>query len=709
MNAGRPAQKSPIGYWKFDEGADNTCPGGVNDVCDSSEYGNDGVRAGPTWTNEGKFGKALEFDGTNYVKINVDSWIRNSSYITISGWYYHNSNTQGAPWGIMTNVPGAATSDGFWWHINYSGTTLYLRTEDNINGESGYTGTPFVSVGNWYYLTTVVGTNKFDVYVNGVLYKSWVPSNGFSWANINVDTAYLTLGYSYTASINGALDEVKIYNYALTEEEIKQEYNQGKVSVMGVVGGDGLGSTSSAGTAEYCVPGSSDSCDPPVAEWNFDEKAGDYAYDTSGNGNTGTLTNMEVVDWKSAGECHSGACLDFDGGDSNEYVGVGSTSILNLTGSATVSAWLKIPSSWSGSTYSSSVSKGANAGWDTDGWGLYAFSSDSIGIGMRNGVTTFARSFTNTIKDQWTYIVGTWDGSTVKIYQDGTLKTFTSQTISPPTTSTPLIIGRDSGSQYFGGSIDQVRIYDYARTPAQIAWDYNKGKPVAHWRFDEGQGTTLYDESDNNNDGTLNLGSLGQISAGSVKVSGTTAWYNGREGKQNYSLNFDGSDDYVDVVDPIDGSLDFGTNDFTISLWVKTTDTSGTVLSKSSGGIGYKYGLANGWGGTSIFWFEDGNNPGSDYTYVTTDITDGIWHHVVGIADHTKVNVQIYVDGVYDPGVGGADVSTAGSYNNDADLYIGYSDFNGQIDDAKVFNYALTEGQIKTEYNMGAARLGTGD
>jgi len=59
---------------------------------------------------------------------------------------------------------------------------------------------------------------------------------------------------------------------------------------MGIVGGDGLGSTSSAGTAEYCIPGSSDSCDPPVAEWNFDEKTGDYAYDTSGNGNTGTLT-----------------------------------------------------------------------------------------------------------------------------------------------------------------------------------------------------------------------------------------------------------------------------------------------------------------------------------------------------------------------------------------------------------------------------------
>ena len=34
----------------------------------------------------------------------------------------------------------------------------------------------------------------------------------------------------------------------------------------------------------------------------------------------------------------------------------------------------------------------------------------------------------------------------------------------------------------FQGRIDQVRIYNYARTPAQIAWEYNEGKPIAHAR-----------------------------------------------------------------------------------------------------------------------------------------------------------------------------------------------------------------------------------
>ena len=40
-----------------------------------------------------------------------------------------------------------------------------------------------------------------------------------------------------------------------------------------------------------CIPGDTSTCDPPVGQWNFDEKSGTTAYDTSGNGNDGTLTN----------------------------------------------------------------------------------------------------------------------------------------------------------------------------------------------------------------------------------------------------------------------------------------------------------------------------------------------------------------------------------------------------------------------------------
>jgi hypothetical protein len=167
------------------------------------------------------------FDSTSqYISIDVDSWIRNVDYVTLTGWYYHNSLTSGAPWGIMTDVPGTGTSDGFWWHIAYTdGTILYLRTEDSTSGESGVSGTPFVSSGNWYHLTTIVGNSKFIIYVNGNLNWDWDTNVPFSWANINSDTAYLTVGLSYTTSINGKIPVFKLYNKALTQTEITQNFN----------------------------------------------------------------------------------------------------------------------------------------------------------------------------------------------------------------------------------------------------------------------------------------------------------------------------------------------------------------------------------------------------------------------------------------------------------------------------------------------------
>ena len=48
-------------------------------------------------------------------------------------------------------------------------------------------------------------------------------------------------------------------------------------------------------------------------------------------------------------------------------------------------------------------------------------------------------------------------------------------------------------SYWYSGAIDNVKIYNYARSPAQIAWDYNRGAPVAHWRLDECQGNVAHD------------------------------------------------------------------------------------------------------------------------------------------------------------------------------------------------------------------------
>ncbi len=203
-----------------------------------------------------------------------------------------------------------------------------------------------------------------------------------------------------------------------------------------------------------------------VGYWPLDEESGTSAYDASGKGSTGTLQSSPVWQSASSGLCKTGGCTSLNG--SSQYIDIGDKSNLNLTSGGTISLWVKIPSVWLGSAYPSLAGKGSSAGWDTDGWALFAFSDNRIGIGMRNGTLTMSSSFTNSIKDQWTHIVGTWDGSLVKLYQDGVQKTSNTQTITPPQTSTSFIIGRGPASYYFGGLIDDVRVYNRALATSEI-------------------------------------------------------------------------------------------------------------------------------------------------------------------------------------------------------------------------------------------------
>jgi len=109
--------------------------------------------------------------------------------------------------------------------------------------------------------------------------------------------------------------------------------------------------------------------------------------DMSGNNNNGTLTNGPT--FNSA----NGGSIVFDG--SNDFVTLGNQSVLGFTnGIFSVEAWVYIPNSWTaGSQYPNLISKGATAGWDTDGWSLFLFrdypsaGQYTWGCGIRNNTT----------------------------------------------------------------------------------------------------------------------------------------------------------------------------------------------------------------------------------------------------------------------------------------------------------------------------------
>jgi len=683
MNAGHPAVGSPVGsavgYWKFDEGYGTS----ANDS--SANRNTCSFSGGANWTNSGRLGKAVSYDGVNgQLDCGSDSSIDiDGQDFTITGWI----------------KPEAQGTYRFAWHKERP--NLYLYTDDQTwkfevqsDGSNKVLSLTAPMNGSWYYVVQSFKCNEY--------HKAWIydTSGGLvdSGSRTDVttptgsdDDSFLLSRSGWHADNNsyfkGLIDEVKIYNYALTEDEIRLDYNRGAAMLMGATSTDASGNPDWSSAREYCIPGDTTSCSAPVAEWKFDEKTGDYAYDTSGNGNKGTLTNMESLDWKSAGECKQGACLDFDG--NNEYVNCGNNSSLQTFTALTLEAWV-YPTSFT--SYTAILGKNTDYyyGVKSPGNVLYLRHNDlTTGSGGTAGWTDVTLD-SNLTTNEWHHIAVTWDGDEVAIYLNGIYKGGeTSVTGTTSNTTDELAIGNymvPGGSGHaFPGKIDHVKIYDYARTPAQIAWDYNRGGPVGWWKFDEGEGMIAHDSSGNENHGDLEASMT------------SDDWV---DGKHNTALDFDGVDDYVDCGN--DESLDI-TDAITISAWVKpfaVIDHHQVVLNKygSSNLEGVRMGYISG-----VFRGYWGN--GAVRTYIQADSNPVLneWTHtVIVFGDSGKA--KMYLNGIIQSDIKDFDFIS----NADVGSFIGSlrgvaQYFNGLIDDVRIYNYALTPLQVKNLYNQGSS------
>jgi len=189
--------------------------------------------------------------------------------------------------------------------------------------------------------------------------------------------------------------------------------------------------------------------------WHFDEGEGTTAYDSSGKGNDGTIYGASWTDGK------FGEALDFDG----DYVDCGSDESLRISDEITVATWIK-PYSMSGLKVI--VTKQYSFELDRSGSNKINF---YIGDGSwwQDHVTTTS-SYT---LQKWTYVVGVYDGSNLKIYIDGSLDNSKSTSVTFGTNSKHVYIGNGIGSYYFHGMIDEVHIYDRALSADEISDLYN--------------------------------------------------------------------------------------------------------------------------------------------------------------------------------------------------------------------------------------------
>lgn len=208
-----------------------------------------------------------------------------------------------------------------------------------------------------------------------------------------------------------------------------------------------------------------------VAAYSFDEGSGTNAADSSGNGNTGTIG---TATWTTSGKY--GGALSFDGGSS--FVTVSDSTSLDLTTGMTLEAW--VDPLTADSTWADVIYKGTNG---TDNYYLEASSSHNYspaGGGVFGGIPAVEFS-TNDILDAqvWTHMAVTYDGSQLLLYLDGAQVASLALTGNILTSGGALQIGGDNANgQFFSGEIDDVRVYNFPLTPAQIQADMNT--PVGH-------------------------------------------------------------------------------------------------------------------------------------------------------------------------------------------------------------------------------------
>jgi hypothetical protein len=236
---------------------------------------------------------------------------------------------------------------------------------------------------------------------------------------------------------------------------------------LSAVARDAAGNTGAAANVQVTV---SNQAPAPaaglVAAYAFKEGAGTGATDASGNGNNGTLTNGPT--WTTAGRY--GAGVHFDG--VIDYISVPDASSLDIGTNGTIEAWVKLDTlnRWHGV-----VAKGNANSNPVHNYALEINNSNRFQCIVGNGSSQVsAISNTSATTNQFVHVACVWNGTTLQLYLNGALNTSVSATLTPAANTAPLYIGQFGGNtDRLAGTIDEVRIYNRALSPAQIQSDMN--------------------------------------------------------------------------------------------------------------------------------------------------------------------------------------------------------------------------------------------
>lgn len=651
----------------------------IDRVVDKAAYSNHGTNYGATFTTDrhGKENGAMSFNGSsNYVLMN-DVVTTNPTSFTISAWIRKDGHGSSYECALHQATDTSIGNSSFWLGLDssdYFVATIGART--GVGWAAGaLTEKPVI--GEWNHLLATWNGSKVRVFLNGEFKKEY---NLGTYSNISNPVRLGASNNGTTYQFNGSVDDVRIYNRSFSDEEVEMLYGsyEPKVQVSSINAG-------------------------LVGHWTLSGEdfnpSNNRVTDKTPYENHGTNSGATLVTDRHG---KTNGAMSFNGSTIN----VSSNSSLDIN-SLSISFWAYHrsyvrPKTFGAIKRSSTCYAAGGQGWDF-GHGYNANGVD-VCVADGNNIVRTPLYFNTGSKpadllNKWTHIVYIIDRSQNKVfaYVNG-VKQSGEVNIASITGSinsnTNLAIGNLYGWN-IDGSLSDIRMYNKVLSEEEISLLYNSYTPQTGGDSLQ-KGLVL--------DMPLTLDSVKTETAGSQVVSDRTPY--GNDGLNNGGLitdsytSFNGTSQYISNIDTKNPAL-LEPSAITISSWINLdTDASTARHIWFTKWLGYSNEIE----ATTRIPYLRLNGPGDIRSSVP--ITPGKWHHFVGTYD-AAIGGKVYLDGVL---VGtktpNGQIIHSRAYPLNIGRYSGGIYFKGKISNARIYNRALSEEEVKSLYDKTAFTVG---
>ena len=211
-------------YLSFDEGTGTTAK-------DLSGFGRDGVLASEGWA-DGKYEKAVDFNIAHKVDAGSFSFLAENQPFSIAAWIYPTSYVSEGMWHIFTRHYNYGDQLGDWrLELDSTGKiTWQVRNNDNSDSQFMRSNSN-IPLNTWTHVAGVFDGSRMLIYINGVLDAT---QSGVNHGSDSSNTNKIVVGDAdyepYGRYFRGLIDEAKIYNKALSAEEITQLYSSQQIT-----------------------------------------------------------------------------------------------------------------------------------------------------------------------------------------------------------------------------------------------------------------------------------------------------------------------------------------------------------------------------------------------------------------------------------------------------------------------------------------------